>query len=241
MQKQFFHFFSGLAIACGVFLSGQAQAQDDQPPRKQELPTGPPMYVPQPPQPVQIIPPDSVQPRQKKQVQQEEKRKEREQVPLKDKLFVGGGAGLSFSSSTTFGKTFYAAVSPMLGYKVSNRLAFGPGLNYQYWGTDYGNYHNYGGRLFGQFIVVDELFSSGDKLLVHSEYELMNYEAFRLDSRGRLDSYRMNVGTVLAGLGYRQQMGHKSAIDFYLLYNATESVYSPYGALVTRFGLIFDL
>lgn len=123
--------------------------------------------------------------------------------PFKDKLFTGGGLGLSFGTITQI------HVSPLLGYEISDRLVAGVGGTYIY-------LHNriydasmniYGGRLFSQFFL-------SENFILHSEYGMMSFE----DLSGRRDG-RENIKSFMAGVGYRSQVGSRSFLYILGLYD----------------------
>ena len=139
-----------------------------------------------------------------------------------NKVFFGGNVGLQFGTIT------FAEISPLVGYKITDKVSAGVGVTYQYY--QYKNkYYDfktnvYGGRVFGRYLFTDYLFG-------HVEYEYLNLEAF--DFRRR----RVDVGSLLAGAGYIQRMGPRAAIVAMILYNFTESVYTPYTNPIIRMGI----
>lgn len=146
---------------------------------------------------------------------------------IRDKIFVGGNFGLQLGTST------YIEVSPLVGYNITPKLSAGIGVTYQYFHYNDGYYNLetnvYGGRLFGRYLINNYLF-------VHAEYEYLNLEAFDFYPRRRVD-----VESILGGGGYMQRFGRNSALVAMILYNFTESVYTPYNNPVIRMGVIFGL
>ena len=140
---------------------------------------------------------------------------------FKDKIFTGGNLGFQF------GKETFAEISPLIGYKFTDKIAAGIGVTYQYYHyTD--RYYDiktnvYGGRVFGRYMVTQNLFA-------HVEYEYLNLEAFDFQRR------RVDVNSVLAGAGYIQHIGPNSSVVAMILYNFTESVYTPYSNPIIRIG-----
>lgn len=146
---------------------------------------------------------------------------------LADKIYFGGNVGLQF------GQVTFADLSPLIGYKINDKLSAGVGITYQYYQyrDQYYNFKTnvYGGRLFGRYLFTDYLFG-------HVEYEYLNLEAF--DFRRR----RVDVGSFMAGAGYIQRFSEKAGMVAMLLYNFTESVYTPYaGPLIFRVGFVVGL
>jgi hypothetical protein len=139
-----------------------------------------------------------------------------------DKMYIGGNVGLQFGQDT------YAEFSPLVGYKFTDKISGGIGAVYQYYhlrNTYYDLETNvYGGRLFGRYMFTDYLFG-------HAEYEYLNLEAFDFKRR------RVDVSSLLAGAGFIQHISENSGIVALVLYNFTESTYTPYSSpIIFRIG-----
>ncbi len=147
--------------------------------------------------------------------------------PFWNRVYFGGNVGLQFGTST------FLAVSPLVGYKITKKFSVGIGITYQYYQykDQYFNIQTnvYGARVFGRYMLTNFLFA-------HAEYEYLNLEAFDFFPRRRVD-----VGSLLAGGGYIQQFGRRSALVAMILYNFTESYYTPYQNPVIRVGMNFRL
>lgn len=145
-----------------------------------------------------------------------------------DKVYFGGNIGMQFGSSTLI------EVSPLVGYRITPKFSAGVGITYQYFHYRYNRYNIetnvYGGRVFGRYFFMPFLFG-------HVEYEYLNLEAFDFYPQRR----RVDVGSLLGGGGYAQQLGPRSAIIAMILYNFTESVYTPYTNPIVRIGVTFGL
>ena len=151
---------------------------------------------------------------------------------LRDKIFVGGGLGASFTRYTDF-----VSVSPIIGYKVSPRFAPGIGLMYRY--TSYKTVYpklttnDYGGSVFARFKLFGPFF-------LHAEFEHLNYE-FPGSSPG--ETLRMDFNSFLAGGGFFQPIGSKAGFFATALYNFSYQssynyLYYPYSSpLILRVGL----
>lgn len=144
-----------------------------------------------------------------------------------NKVFVGGNVGFQFGTIT------FAEVSPLIGYRFTEKIHAGIGATYQYYHYKDQYYdletNVYGGRLFGRYFFTDYLFA-------HVEYEYLNLEAFDFIPRRRVD-----VSSVMAGGGYLQKFAQNSGIYIMLLYNFTESAYTPYANPIIRIGLNIGL
>jgi len=143
-----------------------------------------------------------------------------EKPSFKDRIFTGGGFGLSFSNYSD-----YFSISPIIGYKITPKLAAGVGIQYQY--TKYKQYspsfttNNYGGSIFARYNFYGPLF-------LHAEYEYLSYEYFGYAG----ERLRKGYNSVLAGGGFFQPVGRHAGIFLMALYNFTyKNPTSPYEVL----------
>lgn len=143
-----------------------------------------------------------------------------------DKVFFGGNLGFQFGTQTV------ADISPLVGYRFTDKISAGIGFTYQYYHykDKYYDFETniYGGRVFGRYNFTDYLFG-------HLEYEYLNLDAY--DFPGK----RVDVGSLLAGGGYIQHFGRNSGIVAMILYNFTESAYTPYTNPIIRVGFVVGL
>lgn len=152
---------------------------------------------------------------------------ERSREPFKDRLFFGGNLGLYFGSLT------YINVSPTIGYRFSDRMGAGLGPAYSYYSDKRDkNYtyttNTYGGRLFGQYLITDQL-------MAYSEYEMINVEVPNLLFTRLI---RKNISSLFIGGGYLQRFGSgNSGISLMILYNVLESDYQIYENPIIRTGI----
>jgi hypothetical protein len=145
-----------------------------------------------------------------------------------DRWFYGGGVGVSFGDIT------YVEVSPLLGYRVDDRLSVGGSLIFRYRDDDRFspsvNTSDYGGGLFARYTVVAPFF-------LQAEYEYLNYEVLRPDR----STERMNANSVFAGGGVTHPLNRNVSLFATVLYNLTYSSYDepgPYSSpWVVRFGV----
>lgn len=149
--------------------------------------------------------------------------------PLKprfwDKVYVGGNVGFQFGTVT------FAEISPLIGYQFTPKITAGVGITYQYYRYKDRTFelktNVYGARVFGRYFFTDFLFA-------HAEYEYLNLEAFDFYPLRR----RVDVESILVGGGYLQRFGNgNSGIFVMLLYNLTESAYTPYTNPIIRIGV----
>ena len=150
-----------------------------------------------------------------------------EKPSFKDRIFTGGGLGASFSSYYSF-----VSVSPMVGVRVTQRLATGVQLTYRYSKYKYSGIpdfstHDYGVSPFVRFQVYGPFF-------LHGEYEYLNYE-YRVTSS---ESRRRGFSSVMAGGGRFQPIGRRAGFFLLALYNFSYGQDSPYDSpLVLRAGI----
>ena len=163
-----------------------------------------------------------------------------------DRVIVGGNFGL------LFGNTTVVDISPLIGYKITERFIAGVGGTYIYFGLkfkegdrvyidgiltnlkeDYTfSATHYGGRVFTRYFILDNIFA-------HGEYEVLNLEIFKQFSIK--ESARITIGSVLLGGGYAGEIGANSQWFIMLLYNFNESYYSQflYPNPIIRVGMAF--
>ncbi len=146
-----------------------------------------------------------------------------------DRVVFGGNFGMGFSSYESL-----VALSPSVGYRFTEKLTLGAGGIYQYFGVRYPNfkfnYNNYGARVYGTYQIADFL-------IAHTEYESLNLEYIKYNALGNPDgSLRTTIGSWLVGGGYRQYISRNSTIDLMVLYNLTETPFTPYSNPIIRIG-----
>ncbi|WP_298360677.1 hypothetical protein [Runella sp.] len=206
-----------LVIAMGLLLSVSAAAQTanpDAPPPVREQ-DGPIKVLNEPPRKAPPRPPS----------------------PL-DKIRLGGSVGpLSFGTVTSIG------VSPIAGYQVTERLALGGGLSYQYTQIRYSptnksSYDNYGGRVFGMFKVYESI-------NLNAEYESLNVQYLDYSNNGI--TRRKWINSAMVGASYSTPIGGRfiRAFNLMVLYNLSynnlvnpsypaENIYPTSSPLVIR-------
>jgi hypothetical protein len=159
----------------------------------------------------------------------------------KGKFFLVPELWMSFGTST------YIEVAPMLGYQALERLAIGLGPHYiyqSYKATPAYPYsyqtHSYGLKGFARFSLITnaeeflpiKLFS---ELFVHAEYEGLSMEkAYFVPPY--TDEGRLMYNGFLLGGGFSQRVGMYNTVSFTILWDLSESTYSPYSNPIFRIG-----
>lgn len=156
-----------------------------------------------------------------------------EGVPFKERIVVGGGLGLQFGSQVDV-----VSLSPMVGYKLTQKLMAGSSVTYRYTKYKYFNpsikLTDYGVSPFVRYTIFSGIF-------LQAEYEYLNYEF----PESATTTIRKGYNSFLAGGGYTQPIGGKAAFYLLALYNFSyQSVnpgeYSPYPSpLILRGGITF--
>lgn len=182
------------------------------------------------------------------QARREAKEKESAQI-ANSKFFIYSGFSLGYNSyyaGAAQVSQFVIGASPALGYRITDRLAAGPGITYSYsnYSVDYGSSmsggslrsNNLGVKAFAQFKVFDQFF-------IHGEYELTKARVLEYDSKKNLTGNKIDrtIESPLLGAGYRQQFSDRAAADIVLLYNLNDSFNSLYPNPVIRFNFLFNI
>jgi hypothetical protein len=122
---------------------------------------------------------------------------------IRDRLVPGGNFGLQF------GNTWFADISPNLGYQLNERLVSGAGISYVAYGTRIGNvrlrWERYGGMIFSRYRLFDSFYAN-------AEIEMLNVEnEFLLK--------RVWIVNPLVGASYVMPFGSRGGLQASLLYN----------------------
>jgi len=155
-------------------------------------------------------------------------------APLSDRIVTGGGFGMSFNSQMD-----YISLSPLVGYKITQKLVAGASVTYRY--TKYKYYtpalklNDYGVGPFIRYSIFKNIY-------VQTEFEYLNYE---FPTTGT-ESIRQTYNSFLAGGGFFQPVGDKAVLFVTALYNFSYTdpqpgIYSPYySPLILRAGISFN-
>jgi len=205
-----------LAVAAlAVFVVGPALAQtpapETPPPTEPPAPTAPPPAQPPttpPPAPAPVPPPA-------------------QGSRWQDRMFIGGGVGLSF------GDIDYVEISPIVGYRLTERITTGLGVFYRWKSDDRFeesvDTSDWGASLFGRLALFRGMFGQ-------VEYEYVDYEYATLTGTSSSDDTNL-----LAGLGISR--GGRAGFYALALYNFSydeDDPFEPYDSpWVYRVGVSF--
>jgi len=133
-----------------------------------------------------------------------------------DKVYYGGGIGMSFGTVTSVN------VHPLVGYKFTPKLSGGVTLTYQYFRRedDFYSYesNSYGGSVFARYRFIEQLYG-------HVEYSNINYDFYTTTGE---QAYRKWVPFLLVGGGYSNRIGRNSVIFLQVLFDVLQNDHSPY-------------
>ena len=166
------------------------------------------------------------------------KRLSKEEEPghfRRDNVFIGGGVGLGFSSST-YGSNFNFGITPEVGYSLSSWLDAGVSLNLNYYSYNYGytgggttkqHSFNYGGGVFVRAYPLQEFF-----IQVQPEY---NFISTKLTNTNNSGVFHLNqkAPSFLVGIGYGRRIVGQSGFYTALLLDLGQDNASPYRQVST--------
>jgi hypothetical protein len=141
---------------------------------------------------------------------------------LKTKLWYGGGFTLGYSGNS-FENFFQIGVSPMVGYKITDKFSAGPrvSLVYTNYRVQYGNDVlkanpvSWDAGVFARYKIIPIIFAQ-------IEYQFENgIEGFTVSNGTELEAVRSRRNNFLAGLGYSNTGGSLFGYEIVLLYNTT--------------------
>jgi hypothetical protein len=146
----------------------------------------------------------------------------KDSLKIGERLYLGGDFGWSFGQTEIF-----LNVSPLIGYRASEKFSVGAGFMFQYWraqvifidlnrGLNYSEKITtlfYGGRAFARLTLFKGLFAN-------TEAEIVNRGNF--DREG--NTIRQWVPVMWAGFGYKINISSVAAINIIGLYNP---IYDP--------------
>ena len=132
-----------------------------------------------------------------------------------DRVYTGGGFGLSASSNVTV-----ISVSPLAGYMITRKLSAGVGITYQYLNDSFYKVddHRYGGKVFVMQMLVYQLF-------LYGEYNFIN-----LNPQPQLENYpRQTFSRTMLGGGFSQPLG-RASFNVIAAYDLSYGNDSPYAS-----------
>ncbi|GAB4281641.1 MAG: hypothetical protein Kow0068_06130 [Marinilabiliales bacterium] len=142
---------------------------------------------------------------------------------FKDRLFYGGGFGLSIGSVTQID------IAPQVGFRVTDRFNTGVGVIYKYISVSdrYSMSFStsiYGFKVFTNYMVTSQLFP-------HAELESLSLERKYFDFINNFpQDGRFWYHSIFLGIGYYMPISPRSGSYILALYNINDSSNSPYSS-----------
>ncbi len=171
-----------------------------------------------------------------------DKTDQEEKERFSQRLVFGGDIGLSFGSIT------YINLSPVIGYRITDRLTAGVGPIYIY--EKYKNLNfetsTYGGKAVASFALIKGSPESGNflglgNIVLHVENEITNVEPLYYNAFTNL--YRLGdriwIDNLLLGVGLIQTISGRFSISMFIMWDVTQNDYSPYSNPIFKFGFGF--
>lgn len=157
-----------------------------------------------------------------------------------DRFVFGGGLGLQFGTLT------FIDVSPMIGYKITERLESGIGLTYKYY--KYNDFYTdqttgqkidlksdmYGASVYSRYHILENVFA-------HVEFERLRYNYENIYSSGGQiirDPLHTYINGLFVGGGLRQNITKGSFLYIMALWDLIEDPNSPYQNPIIRMGVM---
>lgn len=141
-----------------------------------------------------------------------------------DRLFYGCGLGLQFGTNTLI------ELSPLIGYRFTERFGTGVGLSYYYMARNV--YPVFSTNIYGAKLI--SYYNFAERFFFYGEYEALSLESKYFNPGIYPDTKRFFIGSLLVGPGLRYKIGDRSSINLLILWNLNDNIYSPYSNPVIR-------
>lgn len=149
------------------------------------------------------------------------------------RIFFGGNLDMGFGMVTQI------SLSPEVGYRITNRLSAGVGIDYMFVYSEEYNFKGsiFGGSVFASFTVIKSLgelipFLGTDMgILVYGQFSYTNMGKFYTALSGEEPMW---IASPMLGLGFQVPIGQRSYMVLSVMYNFDESMYSIYSNPVVK-------
>ena len=154
------------------------------------------------------------------------------------RIFFGGNLDMGFGAVTQI------SLSPEVGYRITNRLSAGVGIDYMFVYSEEYNYKGsiFGGSVFASFTVIKSLgdlipfFRTNMGILIYGQFSYTNMGGFYTALSG---DEPMWIASPMLGLGFQVPIGQRSYMLLTVMYNFDESMYSIYSNPVVKISYQF--
>ncbi len=147
-------------------------------------------------------------------------------IPFKDRLYTGGSGGFGISSGI-----LYLAISPMVGYKITDQWSAGVSARYVYYGPSSTNSYIQSFKYYGAGMFTRYQFTPS--LLGTIEYERLNVQNINPISSDY--GKRVWANVLMVGGAYTASISQNIKAQIFLLYDLIDDPNSPY-----RYNYIFS-
>lgn len=147
-----------------------------------------------------------------------------------DDIFYGGSGSFQISTGRT-----QISLSPMIGYKVTEKLRPGISARFMYFRQRSTNFFpSYQALIYGGSVFTRYHFTNN--ILGMIEFEALNVTFYddRID-----DKTSEWMHSIIAGGGYRTRIGDRAHAEIMVLYNFMDHSNYPYNNPIIRVGLSF--
>lgn len=142
------------------------------------------------------------------------------------RMFFGGDLGFQFGDYTIIN------VSPLVGYRFTDRISLGTQIKYNYIHVSSYNIATtiYGASIFSRYNVTKAIFA-------HVEYEWLSLETKYFNPGIYVKQDRFSLNNILVGGGYRTSIGERSYLNLMVLWNLNDNALSPYQNPIIRMNI----
>lgn len=163
-----------------------------------------------------------------------------EDLSTRERFFFGGNFWLTVGDITDI------EISPLVGFRATERLSTGAGVKYEYYSSKFPvkfNTHIYGGRAFLNYSLIKDLnnvipIGLRVSLFPHIEYEALSLERRFFDATFN-DVGRYWLHSPLVGGGVGVPIGDRSGFSILILFNLNPAANNYYTNPIVRFGFNF--
>jgi len=154
------------------------------------------------------------------------------------RIFWGGDLDMAFGTVTQI------SLSPEVGYRITNRLSAGVGIDYTFVYSEEYNFKGsiFGGNVFASFTVIKSLgdlipfFRTDMGILIYGQFSYTNMGKFYTALSGEEPMW---IASPMLGLGFQIPIGQRSYMLLTVMYNFDESLYSIYSNPVVKVSYLF--
>jgi len=149
------------------------------------------------------------------------------------RIFYGGNLDMGFGMVTQI------SLSPEVGYRITNRLSAGVGIDYMFIYSEEYNFKGsiFGGSVFASFTVIKSIgdlipfFRTDMGILIYGQFSYTNMGRFYTALSGEEPMW---IASPMLGLGFQVPIGQRSYMLLSVMYNFNESLYSIYSNPVVK-------